>query len=95
MKRFRYADLYFVAACCLAGMFVFFAVIMPKVQANRETRDKLDRVVLEAQSVYAEIRRDETMRTAVLRNDPWVMEKEQGRYFQDRQDYEYADRQEP
>jgi len=86
VQKCKGSDLYFVAACCLVCLFVFFSIIMPKVQANRRIRENLDRTVLETKKTFQAVRREAGIKWALHNDDDlWIREKLLDNYFQEKQ----------
>ena len=73
MRIRRSGDLYFVFASALACLFLFFSVIMPKVQANRVTRSRLEAVVGNTKEILGNVQTVGKRAQALQAGDPFFL----------------------
>lgn len=81
MRALKSADCYFVAASCLGCLCLLLWVVVPRVQANRATRQHLEAVIEDTKALVEEVR-SINRRTEALAGDPFVREFWRRRYFE-------------
>ncbi len=73
VRKQRSTDLYFILAGSLVSLIFLFAIVIPKVHANWQTRRELDQMITETKDLFEKSRKVEKLRWALETEDPWVL----------------------
>jgi len=76
------SDIYFVLGSGLVCAFLFFSVIMPRVETNRAVRKRLETVAEDTKAVVGNVSRLERKARALETRDPFFVKASLRRYLE-------------